>query len=177
MRTKVNLRVFSLIKAVNLCVLVLCAISVRASEVELPKIFVEGEVAYAADMNANFEAIKEAVDDNNSQINSSGGGPKGDKGDKGDTGAQGPQGLVAIGTTSSTALAGNTTTISAAQAEALSCLAKIDTTNLETKWCEDEAPFYGDHCEIILDDPLWYVKHDNWMRESILSIITCASGL
>ena len=71
MRTKVNLRVFSLIKAVNLCVLVLCAIAVRASEVELPKTFVEGEVAYAADMNANFEAIKAAVDDNNSQISSS----------------------------------------------------------------------------------------------------------
>ena len=71
MRTKVNLRVFSLIKAVNLCVLVLCAIAVRASEVELPKTFVEGEVAYTADMNANFEAIKAAVDDNNSQISSS----------------------------------------------------------------------------------------------------------
>ena len=77
MRTKVNLRVFSLIKAVNLCVLVLCAISVRASEVELPKIFVEGEVAYAADMNANFDAIKAAVDDNNSRINSSGDGAQG----------------------------------------------------------------------------------------------------
>jgi hypothetical protein len=46
-------------------------------------------------------------------------GATGAKGDTGAIGAQGPMGLVAIGTTSSTALAGDTTTISQDQSDAI----------------------------------------------------------
>jgi hypothetical protein len=46
-----------------------CVIFAQASELEIPNSFENGQVTSAGDMNANFEAIKVAVNDNNSKIN------------------------------------------------------------------------------------------------------------
>ncbi len=60
-------------KTIILTIFSLGVFSTQASELEIPNTFVDGEVTSASEMNANFEAIKAAVNDNHSQINSSGG--------------------------------------------------------------------------------------------------------
>jgi len=63
----------AIFKTIILTIFSLGVFSTQASELEIPNTFVDGEVTSASDMNANFEAIKAAVNDNHSRINSSGG--------------------------------------------------------------------------------------------------------
>jgi hypothetical protein len=49
-------------------ILALLTVAVSASEVTLPNEFVAGERARAGEVNENFEAVKEAVDDNHSRL-------------------------------------------------------------------------------------------------------------
>jgi hypothetical protein len=49
-------------------ILALLAVAVSASEVTLPNEFVGGERARASEVNENFDAVKEAVDDNHARI-------------------------------------------------------------------------------------------------------------
>ena len=55
-------------KVTILSVLGLFLIQAQASELEIPNTFEDGQVTSASEMNANFEAIKAAVNDNNSRI-------------------------------------------------------------------------------------------------------------
>ena len=55
-------------KVTILSVLGLFLIQAQASELEIPNTFQDGQVTSASEMNANFEAIKAAVNDNNSRI-------------------------------------------------------------------------------------------------------------
>ena len=63
----------AIVKTMILTIFSLGVFSTQASELEIPNTFVDGEVTSASEMNANFEAIKAAVNDNHSQVNSSGG--------------------------------------------------------------------------------------------------------
>ena len=63
----------AIFKTIILTIFSLGVFSTQASELEIPNTFVDGEVTSASEMNANFEAIKAAVNDNHSRINSSGG--------------------------------------------------------------------------------------------------------
>lgn len=55
-------------KVTVLSVIGLFLIPAQASELEIPNTFEDGQVTSASEMNANFEAIKAAVNDNNSRI-------------------------------------------------------------------------------------------------------------
>lgn len=55
-------------KTTILTIFSLGVFSAQTSEVEIPNTFVDGEVTSASEMNANFEAIKAAVNDNYNRI-------------------------------------------------------------------------------------------------------------
>jgi len=55
-------------KVTILSVIGLFLIQAQASELEIPNTFQDGQVTSASEMNANFEAIKAAVNDNNNRI-------------------------------------------------------------------------------------------------------------
>ena len=57
-------------KVTILSVIGLFLVQAQSSELEIPNTFEDGQVTSAAEMNANFEAIKAAVNDNNSRIGS-----------------------------------------------------------------------------------------------------------
>ena len=59
----------AIFKATILTVIGLFLTHVQASELEIPNTFEDGQATSAAEMNANFEAIKAAVNDNNNRIN------------------------------------------------------------------------------------------------------------
>ena len=58
-------------KVTILSVIGLFLVQAQSSELEIPNTFEDGQVTSAAEMNANFEAIKAAVNDNNSKLNAS----------------------------------------------------------------------------------------------------------
>lgn len=56
-------------KVTILSVIGLLLVHAQASELEIPNTFQDGQVTSAAEMNANFEAIKAAVNDNHALMN------------------------------------------------------------------------------------------------------------
>lgn len=62
----------AIFKTIILTIFSLGVFSTQASELEIPNTFVDGEVTSASEMNANFEAIKAAVNDNHALINNGG---------------------------------------------------------------------------------------------------------
>ncbi|GAB1266046.1 hypothetical protein [Aurantivibrio infirmus] len=56
------------LKIVTTGILLLCGQPLLASELTVPNTFVAGQAAVADEVNANFTAVKSAVDDNNSRI-------------------------------------------------------------------------------------------------------------
>ena len=60
----------AILKTVIMIIFSFWGFAIEASELEIPFTFTDGEVTSASEMNANFEAIKAAVNDNNSRIDS-----------------------------------------------------------------------------------------------------------
>mgnify|MGYP006115277755 CR=1 FL=1 len=58
----------AIFKTTILTIFGLCAFSTQASELEIPNTFEDGQVTSASEINANFEAIEAAVNDNNVRI-------------------------------------------------------------------------------------------------------------
>jgi hypothetical protein len=75
---------------------------IAQAQTEVPNTFEAGEPARAADVNANFDALEAAIDQNASAIQQIPAGPEGPQGDpgpqgpQGDTGPQGAQGLMGL---------------------------------------------------------------------------------
>lgn len=62
----------AIFKSIILTMFSLVVFAAQTSELEIPNTFVDGEVTSASEMNANFEAIKAAINDNHALITNGG---------------------------------------------------------------------------------------------------------
>ena len=72
----------------------LALVSTTFAQTQVPNEFQAGQPARAAEVNANFDALENAVDQNATAIQNIPAGPEGPQGPQGDQGLQGPQGVM-----------------------------------------------------------------------------------
>jgi hypothetical protein len=75
--------------------LVICLVAGSAfGQTQVPNTFEAGQPARAADVNANFDALETAIDQNTTTISQIPAGPQGPEGPQGPMGPPGPQGVM-----------------------------------------------------------------------------------
>jgi len=80
-------------KAISAMLLMLSGVSAFA-QTQVPNDFQVGQPARAAEVNANFDALETAIDQNADAVQNIPAGPEGPQGPQGEPGPQGPQGVM-----------------------------------------------------------------------------------